>query len=386
MKKLMTVTVLFWSFLTLQAQEKVVTGRVTDDFNEPILGVNVLIKGTTNGVTTGFDGDYSITVSDNDVLQFSYIGMETQEIEVNGRNVINVSLRESVAQLDETVVVAFGKQKKASVVASIETIRPSELKIPSSNLSTALAGRVSGLISFQRSGEPGADDASFFVRGVTSFGFAAGPLILIDGVESPVAELNVLQPDDIDSFSILKDAAATALYGARGGNGVILVTTKIGEEGKLRVAVRHETSVTMSTDEIDLADPITYMRLNNDAVFARDPFANRAYSLEKIEQTAIGANPFVYPATDWYELLFNDQVFNSRTNFSLSGGTPKTTYYIAGTYNQDKGNIKVPSVSDFNNNIDIKTFVLRSNVSFRLAPKTRADVRFQAGLEIIMAL
>ncbi len=353
-----------------------ISGKVSDENGEGLPGVSVLVQGTNTGTTTNLDGEYKLSAAEDAVLSFSFVGYITQEIKVNNRAVIDVSLEPDVEQLEEIVVVGFGTQKKESVVAAIETVRPAELKIPSSNLSTALAGRISGLISYQRSGEPGADDASFFVRGVTSFGYAAGPLILIDGVESTTQELNNLQPDDIDSFSILKDAAATAVYGARGGNGVILVVTKTGQEGKLRVNLRHETSVSMSTDEIELADPVSYMRLNNNASLARDPFGRRVYSLEKIEQTENGANPYVYPATDWQDLLFDDQVVNSRTNFSLSGGSPKMTYYLAGTFNKDQGNIKVDPQNDFNNNIDLKTYVLRSNVGLKLTPTTDATIRF----------
>ncbi|MCK0158293.1 TonB-dependent receptor [Cellulophaga sp. F20128] len=378
MKKSLMIATFFWSFLSLCAQEKQITGRVTDEFNEPLFGVNILVKGTNNGTMTGFDGDYLIkNASVNDTLQFTFVGMEPQLIAVNNRNVINVVMRGDASELEGTVVTAFGDiQKKESVVASIQTIRPSELKIPSSNLSTALAGRIAGLISYQRSGEPGADGADFFIRGVTSFGYAAGPLILIDGVESPVSELNSLQPDDIDTFSIMKDAAATAVYGARGGNGVINVTTKTGVEGKLKINIRHEQSFSSATDQINLANPITYMKLHNEASLARDPFGGRFYSLEKIEQTEKGANPFVYPATDWYNLLFKDNVRNSRTNFNLSGGSPKVTYYLAATFNEDNGNIKVPNENDFNNNINVKTFVLRSNVGLQLTKTTKATIRF----------
>ena len=374
----MIILTLFWSFLTLQAQEKSIAGRVTDAFDQPLPGVNVLVKGTSKGVITSFDGDYLVEkVSAKDTLQFSYIGMKTKYIAVSNKKIINVVLLEDFSQLDEVVITSFGgKQKKESVVSSIVTVRPAELKIPSSNLSTALAGRVAGLVSYQRSGEPGADGANFFVRGVTSFSYAAGPLILIDGVESTTTELNAMQPDDIDTFSILKDASATAVYGARGGNGVISVTTKTGREGKLKVNIRHEQSWSQTLDQIDLADPITYMKLHNEATLARDPFGGRFYSLEKIEQTENGANPYVYPATDWYNKLFNDQVRNTRTNINLSGGSSKVTYYLAGTFNVDNGNLKVDKQNDFNNNIKINSFGLRSNVGLTLTKTTKATIRF----------
>src|SRR5690606_6173069 len=175
-------------------------------------------------------------------LVFSYVGYTTQVIPIASRTEINVRLQPVTDELDEVTVVAFGQQKKESVVGSITTVKPSELKVPSSNLTTALAGRVAGLIAFQQSGEPGADNADFFIRGVTSFGYSNRPLILVDGIEMPTTELARLQVDDIASFSIMKDATATALYGARGANGVILITTKEGREGKDRKSTRLNSS------------------------------------------------------------------------------------------------------------------------------------------------
>ncbi|MCL3779061.1 TonB-dependent receptor [Prolixibacteraceae bacterium JC049] len=353
-----------------------VKGTVIDSKGAPVPGVTVVIVGSTKGIITDFDGTYDISVAPDAQLQFSFIGMSDQVVEVNGRKLINITMTEKTEELEDVTIVAFGKQKKESIMASIETVRPADLKVPASNLSTALAGRISGLISYQRSGEPGADDASFFVRGVTSFSYAAGPLILIDGVESTSQELASMQPDDIESFSIMKDAAATAVYGARGGNGVIMITTKTGREGKLQFSARHEQTWSMATDKIDLADPITYMKLHNEATLARDPFANRYYSLEKIEQTEKGANPYVYPANNWYDMLFNDVVRNSRTNFSLSGGTKKVNYYLAGTMNEDNGSLKVDNRNNFNNNIQVRNYVLRSNVGIKLTPTTNATIRF----------
>src|SRR5690606_31151111 len=162
-----------------------------------------------------------------------------------------------------------------------------------------LAGRLAGVIAYQRSGEPGQDNADFFIRGVTTFGYKKDPLILIDGVEFTSTDLARLQPDDIASFSIMKDASATALYGARGANGVILVTTKEGKEGPAKVTFRIENSISAPTQDVELADPITFMRLSNEAVKTRDPLGVQPYSQRKIDNTLAGTNPYVYPATDW---------------------------------------------------------------------------------------
>ena len=358
-----------------QPQTRKLTGTVYDDDGKPVPGATILIKGTAKGTVTSVDGAFSLNVEPNTILAVSFIGYESQEIAVENKAALHVTLKATVAQLDDVTVVAFAKQKKESIIASISTINTKDLKVPSSNLTTALAGRISGLISYQRSGEPGADDASFFVRGVTSFSYAKGPLILIDGVEMSSTDLARIQPDDIASFSIMKDATATALYGARGANGVILVTTKEGKEGKAQISFRYETSLSMPTQEIDLADPITYMKMNNEAVLTRNPMTPIPYSMEKIENTERGTNPLVFPANDWYNTLFKNQTINHRANFNVSGGGKVARYYIAGTVNQDYGVLNVDKKSNFNNNIDLKRYLLRSNVNINVTPITEVVVR-----------
>lgn len=356
-------------------QGNVIKGNVTDLSDLPLPGTTITIEGSTKGVITDVDGQYSIEAKSTDKLVFSFVGMETQVIDVGNKKIINIVMQEKADELDEVTIVAFSKQKKESVLSSISTVNTKDLKVPSSNLTTALAGRVSGLISYQRSGEPGEDDASFFVRGVTSFSYAAGPLILIDGVEMSSSDLSRLQPDDIASFSIMKDAAATALYGARGANGVILVTTKEGREGKAQITVRYETSVSMPTTNVKLADPITYMNLNNEAVLARNPLTAVPYSYEKIDNTIAGNNPYVYPANDWHNMLFKNHTTNHRANFNVSGGGKVARYYIAGTFNQDNGMLNVDKNNNFNNNIDLKRYLLRSNININVTESTEAVVR-----------
>ncbi len=352
------------------------SGKVTDHNGEPLPGATIQIKGSTRGVIADMDGNYEFPDCPvGEVLMISFVGMETIEQEYKGERRLDFVMEQLADELDEVTVVAFARQKKESVLASISTVKPSELKVPSSNLTTALAGRVSGLISYQRSGEPGQDDASFFVRGVTSFSYAAGPLILIDGVEMTSSDLSRLQPDDIASFSIMKDATATALYGARGANGVILVTTKEGKEGPARISFRYETSYSTPTRKVELADPVTYMQLNNEAVATRDPLAILPYTRQKIDMTERGLNPLLYPANDWYGLLFKDYAMNSRANFNVSGGGKIARYYIAATYNRDSGVLNVDKQNNFNNNIDLRKYELRSNVNINVTPTTEAIVR-----------
>ncbi|MCL3778947.1 TonB-dependent receptor [Prolixibacteraceae bacterium JC049] len=358
-----------------------VKGKVSDTTGAPLPGVTVMVVGSTRGVITDPDGHYEISVNSNDELHFSFIGMDPQVIAPNGKLNIDVVLKEKSEELEDVTVVAFGKQKKESVLASIETVDVKELKIPSSNLTTAMAGRMSGIISYQRSGEPGEDNAEFFIRGVTTFGYKKDPLILIDGVELSSEDLARLQTDDIASFSIMKDATATALYGARGANGVILVTTKEGREGKAKVSVRYENSWSMPTQNVDLADPITYMRMHNEAVFTRNPFETLPYDRDKIENTMNGGDPNIYPVTDWYNMLFKDHTQNKRLNFNVSGGGKVARYYMAASVNQDNGILKVDNRNNFNNNIKLRKYLLRSNINVNLTKSTEVIFRFHATLD-----
>lgn len=366
--------------LPIQAQANFnLAGKVVDDQGEPLPGVNIVVVGSTRGVATDLDGSFVIGVAPEDKLTVSYLGMEDQIIPVKGKKNLIITMKPKSDELEEVTIVAFGKQKKESTLASITTVKPSELKVPSSNLTTALAGRVSGLVAYQRSGEPGEDDASFFVRGVTTFTYANGPLILIDGVEMSSSDLARLQTDDIASFSIMKDAAATALYGARGANGVIMVTTKEGKEGKASISFRYETSFSSPTKQIELADPVSYMRLNNEAVLTRNPMQVVPYSIEKIENTERGANRMIYPANDWYNILFKNQAVNHRANFNVSGGGKVARYYIAGTFNQDNGVVKTTKGSQ--NDIDLKRYVLRSNININMTKTTEAIVRLHGSFD-----
>ncbi len=353
-----------------------VTGTVSDNRGELMPGVNVIIRGTTQGTTTDINGEYTVTVpSDTSVLQFRFIGYQMQDVLVGKRRIISITLTEATAEIGEVTIVAFGTQKKESVIGSISTINPEELKIPSSNLTTALAGNMAGVIAYQRSGEPGQDNADFFVRGITTFGTNTNPLILIDGIELTTTDLARLQPDDIASFSIMKDATATALYGARGANGVILVTTKQGKEGAAKISVRLENSLSMPTQNVKLADPITYMRLNNEAVLTRNPLGLLPYSEEKIDYTIEGRDPLRYPSNDWMDMLLKNYTMNQRANMNVSGGGAIARYYVAASFAKDNGILNVDKRQNFNNNIDNKTYTLRANVNINVTKTTEMIVR-----------
>ncbi len=377
------LSVLLFFPLYLSAQQALIKGKVTEaETNEPLPGVSILIASSTRGVITDIDGSFEIRASSSDKLVFSFLGMESQTIEVGNKTYIEVKMSQAASELDEVTIVAFGKQKKESVIGAITTVNPADLKIPSSNLTTALAGNMAGIIAYQRSGEPGRDNADFFVRGITTFGANTRPLILIDNIELTSTDLARLQPDDIASFSIMKDATATALYGARGANGVILVTTKRGIEGPAKIFVRLENSISQPTSNIELADPVTYMKLHNEAVLTRNPLGELPYSQDKIENTMRpGSNPYIYPANDWYKMLFNDYTQNMRGNVSVTGGGNIARYYVAAAFTKDNGILKVDKRNSFNNNIDFKNYNLRANVDIDITKKTTLGVRLSGNFD-----
>ncbi|WP_295128734.1 TonB-dependent receptor [uncultured Chitinophaga sp.] len=363
-------------------QQRVITGSIFDD-NGPLPGATVMVQGTSRGALTDADGKFKIQVdNDDEVLVFSFISYLTQTIVAGTQKVIDVKLKPNAAKdLGEVQIVAFGTQKKESVIGSITTINPKDLKGPTSNLTTTLAGRLAGVIAYQRSGEPGADNADFFVRGITTFGANNRPLILIDGIELTSTDLARLQPDDIASFSIMKDATATALYGARGANGVILVTTKQGTAGAAKVSLRAENSISAPTKNIELADPVTYMKLYNEAMLTRKPENGTEFTEEKIENTAAGKNPYVYPANDWREMLFKDYTSNKRVNLNVSGGGNVARYYVAGSFNQDNGILNVDERNNFNSNINLKSYSLRANVNINVTKTTEMMVRLSGNFD-----
>lgn len=377
-KKIAMTLALILSTVAAVAQTKAVKGVIyEEETGEPMPGATVSVEGSTRGVMTDLDGSFELTgVKPTDKLKFECLGKETQVLQVGTMTNFVVKLKNAANELDEVTVVAFGKQRKESVIGSISTVDVKTLKVPSSNLTTALAGNVAGVIAYQRTGEPGQDNADFFVRGITTFGANTSPLILIDNIELTSTDLARLQPDDIESFSIMKDATATALYGARGANGVIFVTTKRGQEGPAKIFARVETSISAPTDVVELADPVTYMKSYNEAISTRDPLGELMYTYDKIEQTGKpGANRLIYPANDWYDMLFKDFATSYRANVSARGGGKVATYYVSGAYTEDTGVLKVDKRNSFNNNIDDKNYTLRSNVDINVTPTTKLAVR-----------
>ena len=314
--------------------------------NTPLAGVMIYVEGSTAGTISNGDGSYTFTIpAKSKYVTFSYVGFDTKKIHVEDFELFKlVSLAEQTNALDEVVVIGYGTQKKESMVSSITSVKPSDLNITSSSLTTAFAGNIAGMISRQTSGEPGYDSASFYIRGISTFGSSNSPLIILDGVEVLSTMLNNMPPESIESFSVLKDAAATAVYGSRGANGVILINTKNGRNSeKMNVSVRLENTFSMPTMIQEVADGVTYMQLYNEASFNSAKEAGTLatyqpfYSADKINGTKARLNKYLYPDNDWYDLLFKDFTVNQNLNLNIRGGSQKVNYFLNAAVSNENG-------------------------------------------------
>lgn len=339
---------------TISTKKRPFKGVVVDQNGQPVTGANIVIKGTTTGATTGIDGDFTIDVLDTDVLKISFIGYITQEVAVKNKNTLSITLQEDTKALGEVVVVGYGTQKKISVTGAISTVDSKELKTaPSGNLSSMLQGRLPGLITKQSSGQPGSDGASLLVRGFTTLG-GNSPLVIVDGIARSFPNVN---PDEIESITILKDATSAAVYGVRAANGVILVTTKRGSNQKPTVTFNSSISASTNTNFPKFLNGPDYARYYNlaqelDGVSEE----NRRFSPSVIDRITNGDPNGIYGNTDWFDLLFKDFAPTYTNNVSLNGGTDRFKYFLSlGSYNQE-GIIDRTSYDRYNvrANIDAK--------------------------------
>lgn len=360
-----------------QQKNNTIKGIIKDEKGESLVGAAVVEKGTQNGVVTDIDGTFELKVaSPQAILVASFIGYTQQEFPLKGQKTINIILKEDSKALEEVVVVGFGKQKKESVVGAIQTVNAKDLKIPSSSLSNSFAGRIAGVVAVQRGGEPGADGADFWIRGISTFADNKSPLIFIDNVEVALADLNALSPEVIEGFSVLKDATATALYGARGANGVILVTTRSGKNmEKARINIRVENSFTQPTKTVKIADGVDYMIARNDAVSNRTPDAQPYFLNDVINATRDNLNPYIYPNVDWQDYLFKDFASTQAANLNVMGGSKRVTYFISASLNNDNGMLKKDPQNTFNNNINQLRLSIQGNIGVTLTNTTKANVR-----------
>lgn len=359
-----------------------VTGHVTDaQTREPVAGAFVVEKGTTNGVMTNEDGSYTIDVADirTSQLEISFMGYKTVTVDIGTRGIVDVAL-ESDNELDAVVVVGGGTQKKISVVGAVTSISGEALRTSSSSLTNALAGKLAGVISMTGSGEPGTT-SSFYIRGVSTFGGRAEPLILLDDVEISAGDLNRIPAENIASFTILKDASATAIYGVRGANGVMLVTTKKGiENQRALVNVTVENSYVRPYNMVEFVDGATWMSAYNEAMTGRNPGSVQTYSDQTIERTFSHQYPYTYPDVDWQKLLFRKWNMNQRAHISIQGGGNKVTYFMSLQMNHNTGmlNGNPDGPHMFNTNIQQMGYTFQNNISYKVTNTTTLDLHLNA--------
>jgi Outer membrane cobalamin receptor protein len=361
-----------------KGKAKTVTGMVTDEAGEPVIGATVMVKGTVNGTLTDLDGKYSIQAAEGETLEFRYIGYNGVEQKVKKESVINVALAESNVNLDDVVVIGYGSQKKESVVSSVNSIKVADIAMPTRSLSNMIGGQIAGVISIQTSGEPGNDDASFWIRGQSSYAGGTSPLVLVDGVPR---SMNDLDTDEIESFTVLKDAAATAVYGSEGANGVVLITTKRGRAEKTKVSFNAQYSIATPIRMPELMNSWDYLSMYNEAAWndAGNPdwdayMSNDApYSQEILDLYRSGADPDLYPNAIWTDML-KSHTQNQRYTINFRGGSEKTKFFVSGAYYSEDGIFKSNPLGDYNANIGLKRYNLRSNVDMDLTPTTKLSV------------
>ena len=354
---------------------------ISSSDNQPIVGANVYVEGTTLGVTTDIDGNYSLTVpASTRQVTFSFLGYDMKKIAVKDSELFKlVTLVDASNELEDVVVVGFGVQKKESLVGAVQSVKPSELQVSSSNLSTSFAGKIAGVIAVQKTGEPGADGANFWIRGISTFGSGQSPLLILDGVEITNQMLNNIPPETIESFSVLKDATATALYGSRGANGVMIITTKNGRDSeKMTINVRAELGVSAPTRIPKIADGVTFMETYNEARTTRGE--NPRYTREKIMGTKLGLDPYVYPNVDWYDMLFKSSTFNQNFNFNMTGGAKKIDYFLNASAFNENGIMRAPSTSKFDTNINSQKYLFQANISADATKTTRVSLKMNTQL------
>ncbi|MEC5164485.1 TonB-linked SusC/RagA family outer membrane protein [Flavobacterium sp. PL11] len=350
-----------------------ITGQVVDEQGNTLPGVNVMKKGSTTGVSTDMDGNFTIDANKGDILIFSYIGFLNQEVIVDSKTNIKVILQSVAASLDDVVVVGFGKQKKESVVSAISTIKGEALRLPNRSLSNNLAGQIAGIIAVQRSGEPGYDNSEFYIRGISSFKGGTTPLVLVDGIPR---NMNDIEPDEIETFTLLKDAASTAIYGAEGANGVILITSKRGKVQRTIISYRGEYSLLQPTRLPDFLGSVDFMKLYNEGL--NNEGKQPKYSDEVIARTQSGLDPDLYPDVYWLDLL-KKTTNNQRHTLNFRGGGEKARFFISGAYFGESGIFKSNPNVNYENNIGLKRYNLRSNVDFDVTNTTllRVDLSGQ---------
>jgi len=349
-----------------------VSGKILDEKNVALPGVSILVLSTGHSATSDAQGNFKLTLeNEEDSLRFSYIGYETKTLPIEGRRVFHVNLQTALnKELEEVVVVGYGEQKKLTTIGAQSSVKATDLKQPVSNISNLLAGRIAGIIGVQRSGEPGYDNSEIYIRGISTF-TSSSPLILVDGVER---SFNNIDPEDIESFSILKDASATAVYGVRGANGVILIQTKKGKISKPIINAQYDQGVTQFTKVPSFADGVTYMRIANEAFQNSNPNNDKLpYTEEQIQKTLSGEDPDLYPNVNWFKTLFNESGENRRARVNASGGAEKAQYYLSVGYYDESGMYKTDELAKYNAQIKFTRYNFTSNLNLQVSKTTKID-------------
>ena len=357
-----------------------VSGTVTDEQNQPLIGVNVTIQGVTGfGTTTDVDGKYTIEMEPYNRLVFSYIGFVEQEILIKEQTKQNVVLKEDDAtSLDEVIITGTGVQKKLTVTGAVTQISMDDIASTStSNLTNMLAGNVPGVMAMQSSGQPGQNTSEFWVRGISTFGAGSSALVLVDGFPRDLNEISI---EDIESFTVLKDASTTAIYGSKGANGVILITTKKGKAGKVNVDAKFEAAYNTRTMTPEFADGYSYASMMNEALITRNQ--EPEYSAEELEILKLGLDPDLYPNVDWQDLLLRNGAMTYRGSLNLSGGGNTARYFISGSYLNEQGMYKVDEniKKDYDTNANSQLYNYRMNVDVDITKTTLVKVGVSGSL------
>lgn len=386
MKKYILIWMLYLSYSFVAFSQNTtseVTGIVKDENNEPMIGVNIIIKDHAGlGAITDLNGRFKIKAKDYEVLVFSYIGYDKQEIPIRNNKVINVKMKPSESNvLDEVTVTGTGIQKKATVTGAITTVDVSTLqRATGANISivNTLGGNVAGIITRQGSGEPGRDTSEFWIRGISTFGAGQGALILVDGFERSMDEINI---EDIQSFSVLKDASATAIYGSRGANGVVLITTKQGQSGKVNINARVETTYNTRTRTPEYVDAYTYAQMKNEALVTRN--REPKYTPKELEIIRLGLDQDLYPNVDWQDVLLKDGAWSERATLDISGGGTSARYFLSGSFINTGGMYKTDETlrKQYNTNSNLKRWNYRMNVDVDVTKTTLIRVGLSGSLE-----
>ena len=368
--------------------KKKLSGIVRDESGEPIIGASVLVKGTKVGTVTNAEGEFSLDVPASGMLVISYMGFATREVPIKNNSNLKITLNEDEAQnLNEVVVVGYGTQKKASVTGAIASVTTRDLvQTPQANISNMLVGKMPGLIAMQRSGAPGEDNSTLLIRGVSTFSDNTAPLVMIDGVERP--NYNGLDPNEIESVSILKDASATAIYGVRGANGVILITTRKGQKGKPHLSYSGNVAVQSPTALPHYLNSAQYCEMYNEALkndaYTKGTAYVPRFSDEDIKLYRDGTDPIMHPNTDWVGTFLRKASLRTQHNFNISGGTDRVKYFIsAGFFNQG-GMYKYTKIDrDHDVNASDTRYNFRSNLDFNITQDFKAVVQLSTQINDI---